>query len=205
MLNAEQIAAGKASNPTLANHAYERGSIMFTRVILLGSTAIASFIAVMAWQGQLPGQTFSIEKEAELSFPYEHKFMDKSMGVMVPVKLGPSLFQRGIPPQLNMQISISADLKKIWEIEPEVVGIVDDGGKEEKRMDKQPLVVSDTSKSGQATVLLDGLAKDGRYVLKIYLHGREKICPSQTNVVEAIETISNKKGMRVVFLTKEKK
>jgi hypothetical protein len=98
-------------------------------------------------------------------------FKDKTQGVMIPVSLGFKLFPNGVPAQLNMQISINAELKKVWEVEPEVVGFIDEGGKQRKMM-PQPVVVSERPDSGQTTVLLDQLSREGRYVLKVYLHGK---------------------------------
>jgi len=205
ILNASQPEKPEAgiSSPYLL-HSYERGSIMFTRFVLLSSFVVAFLFGWLAWAGQLPGQTFSFEKEAELGFPQEHMFKDKTRGIMIPVSLGVKLFPNGVPPQLNMQITINAELKMTWEVEPVVLGFIDEGGTE-KRMDPQPVVLTETEKAESTTVLLDGLSRDKRYLLKTYLHAREKDTPSQQDVAKAIESINSRKGMRVIFLTKEKK
>jgi hypothetical protein len=193
-----------AFGSSYARHAYERGSIMFTRTVLFASVGVTGLFGFLAWEGQLPGQTFSIEKEAEIGFAQQHTFKDKTFGVIVPVNLGAKLFPNGVPNQLNMQITISAELKMKLEIEPEVGGYIDEDGKE-RRMDPKPVVVTGTEQTESTTVLLDGLAKDKRYILKAYLHGKGKESLSEEDVAKAIEAINNRKGMRVVFLTKEKK
>src|SRR5205823_798038 len=114
------------------------------------------------------------EKEAELGFPQLHTFKDKTKGIMVPVNLGTKLFPNGLPAQLNMEITLSSELRMAWEID-EVQGYIDEGNGKQRRMDFQPVVLSDQSESEKTTVLLDGLiSKDKRYILKAYLHGRDK-------------------------------
>jgi hypothetical protein len=173
--------------------------LMFTAIIGL-------LISWMAYNGQLPGQTFSVERDADLGPPQIYVFRDKTNGVVVPVSLSSKTFPTGIPSQLNMQISISAELKKAWEIEPEVVGYIDEGGKQRK-MATQPVVVSEVSDSARTTVLLDQLEKEQRYTLNIYLHGKGGDVPSKEDVMHAIVEIrdKDKKGMHVIFLTKAKK
>jgi hypothetical protein len=203
MLNAKSIESPHAISESKTPppwHAYERGSIMFIRSVFTGSIAVTVLFFWMAWSGQLPGQTFAFEKDAELGYPQTHLFADKTRGIIVPVNLNRTLFPRGIPPQLNMYVSISAPLKKIWEMDNEVIGLIDDGG---KRMDPQPVVVQNLPDLERTTVLLDNLTSDGRYVLKIYLHGQKNLDPTIEDITAAIEAISNKKAMKVAFATKQ--
>ena len=78
--------------------------------------------------------------------------------------------------------------------------LLDNGVHEDKKSGKGHAKRS--PEDGKLIVLLSDLSKNGRYVLKIYLHSKDEKVLTDKEVAAAINTITEKKGMRVAFFAK---
>jgi len=204
MLNTTSKTVGKLEFGELAKHAYERGSIMFTRTFLFTTTVLSGVIVFLACTGQLPGQDFTEETEGKLGRPENYHFKSTKVdGIMVQVTLDKCTFPSGIPEQLNMKIVLKGELARKWKVQ-EVVGYVGDA-KSVKEMAYQPAAgETDPKFPGRYLYLLEGLSNKEDYHLKVYVHSLSKEGLRAFEIEEAKEAIRAGE-MTVKFLSKKRR
>lgn len=197
ILMAEAPAATGTPDAAIRRHAYDRASILTTRWFLLASLVIAILLPVLAICNELPGQAFDYKTVAELGPPQFYIFKgDKSAGVVVPVSLHQRMFRKGIPVQLNMEITLGEKLKD-WYVE-DVEGKVGVAESSATVMEPPPAPLEKDKQAPGTTSIwfLDGLKNDTTYTFRIYLHHR----PGQpADPKTAISVVRERGGMGVTF------
>jgi hypothetical protein len=179
-------------------HLYDWASIRFTQVAFAVSLLLGGLLVGFAIAGRLPWQSFSVETKAELGEPHRYTYkVDKTTGVIVPAKLNPKLYPKGIPPKLLMSVTLRDDISQHWK----VVKVDGSWGAPEKHpMDPPP--VPYTVKEGppnQGVWYLNGLKEDKSYTLRIFIHEKDR----EANVSALLKSLQDK-GMTVTFHSKEK-
>ncbi len=193
ILMAETVKSNVATPAGPGQHAYDWASISYTRWTLLASFLITACVVVLAWCSRLPGQSFVVEKKAEIGEPSRYEFKDdKSVGVIVPVRLSRDLFPRGIPPKLIMEITLTDALAQQWKI----VDVDGEAGPPTKStpMEPPPAEYRKTTENNKYWWYLNDLQQDHTYLLHIYVHEKGPRAEVKT-LLDAIQ----KKGISVSF------
>jgi hypothetical protein len=180
-------------------HAYDWASIWFTRWTLLASVFITVAVVALAWTSRLPGQSFNVEKKVEIEEPSRYEFKDdKSVGIVVPVKISRDLYPRGIPPKLIMEIVLRDAVAQEWKI----VDVDGEFGPPTKTtlMDPPPAEYRKTTEEKNKSFwYLNKLEADQTYLLRFYVHEKG----ARGDVKALLEAIQ-KKGLSVSLYSQEK-
>lgn len=203
-------AAGGA--PVGRYHAYDRKTVMFTRVLFVGCSAIVVCLSWLAAKDQLPGQAFTYQYLADFATPTTVSLRDSSgelstKGVMIPVELNRAVLgDKPLPEKLNMYITLPDKLAQNWQVY-RVVGEARDG--KEWPPEDQPTVAQTNKERHETEVTLRGLKPDGKYFLKVYLKGAgrvdEKEAHAAIDLIEQQKLIDKeKRSLRISFNTREK-
>lgn len=183
-------------------HAFDRGSLMFTRFILCCSFIIVACFSGFAIADKLPGQGFDYAKAVDkfgvpASFEYEKP--KKLAGITVPVVLSKDSYPKGIPSKLFMVITLDDRLKTEWEVE-DVEGFIGWSPKlEEMKIRPTPYPEIEKEPGTYPWVLRD-LSSDKLYTLKVHLQAKD----SEAKPDFAKNLINEGKGLKVVFYSKER-
>lgn len=195
-----EASAIAADSSLVGTHAYERGSIMFTRVFLLATLCLVFSVGILAFAVQLPGQageaftkTIEIKPDKTTIYPFQDTKKD---GLVVSLLLGKAAYPSGVPAQIEVEITLDKSLGK-WVVQ-DVVGFIEPDGKE--KMKYQPFLdVPDPKSPNRWPVSLEGLEKDKEYRIKIFLHPPENESPSAEGAKQLIES---GRGIKCLFKTK---
>ena len=187
--------------PNDKGHAFDRGSLMFTRFALVSGSVIVGSFFFLAVLNLLPGQSEGFDKvaHAKLGTPKGFNYEDehKTPGIMVPVELNRELYPSKIPPMLIMVISLNDTLKHDWVVE-DLMGYRS-FEPELKKMEPPPSPHPDGKKDGsQTSWILRELHDKQLYTLKIYLQAKTDKVDSEA----AKKLIEAEKALKVDFYSR---
>jgi hypothetical protein len=170
----EDVSAWSAGLPK-RKHAYERGSIMFTRIIICAVPALAIVVGVMAFTIRLPGQAVPRPVEIKVKKADPYRFKDtKADGLVVHASLGRDNYPDGVPSQLDGEILLDKALGADW-IVADVAGRIINAPKDKATMKYQPFLRDQDPKQPNTwQFLLEELEYNREYQLTIYLYRRDK-------------------------------
>ena len=156
-------------------HAFDRGSLVFTRFALAFSIAITLIFTLFGILDRLPGQGFDKVTHVE-SFEEPQTFTyaeNKLPGITVTFVVGSKLFPKGIPPKVIVAITLNDALRKDWQVE-DVDGYIG-GGSSGKLKEMQPPPApypTATKDESRSEWVLRDLDSNTTYILKISLQGK---------------------------------
>lgn len=204
ILNAQAKDPANLKYSERPKHAYERGSIMFARIILIGAVTIPVMFVWMARTGDLPGQDFSECIEAKRG-KLEYEMSDsKTSGIIVHVSgLDKTKFPHGVPSQINLEITLKGELAKKWKVN-EVVGYFTNP-KGNHEIEFQPAAPDEDPKTPYKLVyLLEKLEAEKEYIFKVHLRSRQTMTVPKD--FEDAKVLIEKRGeIEVVFCSKKKR
>lgn len=181
-------------------HAFERGSIMFTRFAVWGGAALASTFALMIGLGEGPSQGVTEKVDVKLEKPAKHKFTQTGKeGVRVSFVLGKELFPKGVPPQLEGEVILHGRTASDWDVRNMTIAYTVDA-KDPPAF--QPFLErADPKKTPKsAPFSLESLEKK-EYRVSIYLHPTHP----KALVDVAITEIENNDAVKVILYWKKLK
>lgn len=179
-------------------HVVDKGTLVFTRFILVASLVIVSVFTMLAYQNLLPGQGFDVPAEPRLGMPRAFNYENEVPGIRIPVILGKEVYKDHIPSKLNMEIVLEDSFKQDWKVDF-VEGFV---GRDPKTTPMLPPPSPYEADDGEGDVslwFLNDLSPDATYTLRIKLQARRK----DVDKARAMKMIQHEKTLQVRFYSRK--
>jgi hypothetical protein len=181
-------------------HAFDRGSIVFTRLTIVASLITVATFVTLASAGLLPTTNFSVPKKATLGAPHRLAFGEKEpAGIEIPVTLSKDMYAEGLPPKLFMVVELGEDLGGKWQVDA-VEGYLgwEPRLTEMKTPPTQYVEKRDGPERHSVWILRD-LDKSAIYTIKVVLRSKK-----EESVDGAMKSIKANEGVKVTFYSREK-